>query len=228
MMKTMTADHKTKGSLGDERGIALVMALILSAIILSLSAALLFFLIYGERISGLEKRYKTALEASRGGADLVYQLIGTRGETTSTNILISDLSALSMSIPLNSSSCSGTDISGTSYSGLPAKLNTATLKSDGTLNWSNCSTSLTIDPTDNSTYDTQFSIGTNPTYTVYSKIVNTIEGNTGADFGLMKDQVVSANEQAGRTLSYMYTIEIDAENSSNPDERAKLSVLYQY
>ena len=87
---------------------------------------------------------------------------------------------------------------------------------------------MTINPATSTSYDMRFDLGANPAYRVYVKIVTTIEGNTGADLGLIKDQVTGSNEGGGLTMSYVYTLEIDAENTANPNERAKMSILYQY
>jgi hypothetical protein len=81
-------------------------------------------------------------------------------------------------------------------------------------------------------YDLQFDLSASldPPYTVYSKIVDTVEGNSGGDTGLMKSGVVNSNpgEVTVMSIPYLYTIELDAQRSGNPSERAKLSVLYQY
>jgi hypothetical protein len=76
-----------------------------------------------------------------------------------------------------------------------------------------------------------FTLGTVPLeYAVYSKIVDTVEGNTGGDEGLLNCGVVCSNPGEVQVVKvpYLYTVEIDAENSTNVAERAKLSILYQY
>jgi hypothetical protein len=87
-------------------------------------------------------------------------------------------------------------------------------------------------PSTSTTYDLRFDLGTSPypTYRVYAKIVDTVEGNSGGDEGLLKGGVVLVNtgEIAVLSIPYLYTIEVDAENRDNPSERAKLSILYQY
>ncbi len=97
--------------------------------------------------------------------------------------------------------------------------------------WSaDCNSSLTITPPvsgDNNTYDMRFDFGTNPTYRVYSKIVDTVYGNTGGDTGIVRNQVTGPNDEQGVTVPFLYTIELDAENPANPAERAKLSILYK-
>ncbi|MEK6691231.1 MAG: hypothetical protein AABY78_08040 [Nitrospirota bacterium] len=211
--------------LSTEKGIALVMVLILSAIALAIMAGLIYMIVSGTQISGIQKRYKTALEAGIGGADITYQFIKLRGETTSTNSFKTLLNTFGLySDYTTPGACTGTNMLGASFTGLAAKLNAPTST------WVNCDSSLTITPGTTSTYDITFQLGTGPTYTVYSKIVDTVEGNSGGDEGLLKSGVVISNpgEVAVKSIPYLYTIEIDAENTANSAERAKLSVLYQY
>lgn len=197
--------------LSTERGLALVMVLVLSAILLAIMAGLIYMVISGTQISGMQKRYKTALEAALGGADVTYQMIAARGNPNIpglSNFLIS------------ASSVGG-------YDCLNDKLNKKT--SD----WNSvCSSILTIDPNIQSTYDMRFDLGSvgYPTYRVYTKIVDTVVGNSGGDEGLIKSGVVSSGtgEVTVMSIPYLYTIELQAQNLDNPQERAKLSILYQY
>jgi hypothetical protein len=89
---------------------------------------------------------------------------------------------------------------------------------------------MDIYPGTPATYDMRFDLGTTPslTYRVYAKIVNTAEGNSGLDEGLGGKGVVSTGEITVVSKPYLYTLEVDAENLSNPSERAKYSILYQY
>jgi hypothetical protein len=199
---------------GNEKGIALVMVLVLSAIALAIMAGLIYMITSGTQISGMQKRYKTALEAGVGGIDVTYHFIGKRGDPEIPGINFNFSSAFT-------SVC------------MAAKLNTTT----STTNWATCSnyskaTSLTIDTTDPTSYDMSLQLGTAPfpTYNVYAKIVDTVEGNSGGDEGLLKHGVVSSGsgEVAVMSIPYLYTIEVDAQDSANPAERAKLSILYQY
>jgi hypothetical protein len=195
----------------DERGIALVMVLILSAISLAIMAALVFMLTASTQMSGIQKRYKTALEAGKGGADLTFQLIAARG-----NLSIEGLIDPATNLPARN--VGGTDC-------LTAKLNTPTTA------WpAECNSSSAIDPANSTTYDMFFDLGTIPTFRVYGKIVDTVEGNSGADIGLQKSGVVSSNsgEVTAMSIPYLYTIEVDSMNRDNPSERARYSILYQY
>lgn len=204
--------------LKNEKGIALAMVLILSAISLALMAALVYMIMSQTEISGIQKRYKTAQEAALGGSAIAYQLIAERGQFNT---------ALWSYTRITPSTCTGTS-GGTTYTGIDAKIMTSSST------WTNCSNSMTIDPNAASTsidyYDMSFELGTGTKYKVYAKIVDTIEGNSGGDEGLIKSGVVSANsgEVTVQSKPYLYTMEIDAENLTNPDARAKLSILYQY
>jgi len=212
--------------LRNEKGIALVMVLVLSAIILVIMAGLIYMLTTGTQLSGMQKRYKTALEAGKGVADITYQIIALRGETSATSSLLSELSVLNPVIT-TPNSCVTSSIAActtmTSYMGIATKFN---LPTDC---WAGCDSSLTIDPDNASTYDMQFDLGTSPTYRVYAKIADTVLGNSGGDEGLLKGGVVhSTGEINVASIPFLYTIEVDAQNQANPAERAKLSILYQY
>lgn len=209
-----------------ESGVVLLMVLILSAVALAIMAALLYLVLVGTQTSGMQKRYRTALEAGVAGSDVLTQVISMKGDLSSFNALSATPSAVL-------SACTGTSLyTGQSYSGLAAKIMTSTTATGG---WSaGCVTSL---KTDSSNYDMKFSLGTNPTYNVYAKIVDSVEGNTGSGSSnaggniLITTGVVSNNggEVQVRAVPFLYTMEMDVENAnSSSNERAKLQVLYQY
>jgi hypothetical protein len=193
--------------LASESGIALAMVLILSAIALAVMAALIYMLTAGTQISGMQKRYRTAQEAGLGGADITYQLIAARGNPN---------------IPLT-----GFSIPATSVGGVNCLVDKMTKP---TANWNAaCSNTPSINPSVASSYDMTFQLGTSPTYTVFSKIVDTVEGNSGGDEGLIKGGVVTSTGEINVvSVPYLYTLEVDTENTANPAERAKYSILYQY
>ena len=203
---------KADAILKNEKGIALVMVLVLSAIILVIMAGLIYMLTTGTQLSGMQKRYKTALEAGVGGADITYQIIGARIDNPVQ--LEGEFNFLPSFNITTTQAC----------------LNNKLLRS--TANWTACgsdSTSLTIDPSNINTYDMSFDLGAGPTYTVYSKIVDTVMGNSGGDPGLDGGPgVVPTNEVPVESIPFLYTIEVDAQNQTNPAERAQLSILYQY
>jgi hypothetical protein len=212
-----------KGGLLNEKGIALVMVLVLSAIVLVMMAGLIYMVASGTQVSGIQKRYKTAVEAGVGGANITFQVIKLKEDAPGTTSLLNALTAGGLTAIITTpAGCTSTDRYGYSFAGLNAKLNAPTSA------WSaNCDSSLTIAPPasgDNSTYDMRFDLGT---YRVYSKIVDTVYGNTGGDTGIVRNQVTGPNDEQGVTVPFLYTIELDSENPANPAERAKLSILYK-
>jgi hypothetical protein len=218
----LSSQHKT------EQGVVLVMVLVLSAVALAIMTALIYMTTIGTQTSGMQKRYHSALEAGIAGKDVIALVITQRG----------DLSSLGNLSPVATvSTCTGTSVNtGMTYTtDISAKIMTSTIGPAGTGWSSGCNSYLKIDPLNATTYDLKFTLGTNPTYTVFAKIVDTVEGNTGgsnnAGGNKLTTQAVvsgSSGEVTVMSIPYLYTIEIDAENAnSHSNERAKLQVLYQ-
>lgn len=162
-----------------EEGIALAINLILAAVMLVVMVGLIYLITSGTKVSGMQKRYRTAQEAAMGGADITTMYIGWRGAKTG-GVFVGDLT---ITPTINDpTGCAGTNIAGTGFAGWAAKLNTPSSS------WSaGCNSQTAINPNDANTYDLKFTLGGSPypVYTVYTKIVNTIEGNTGGDEGLI-------------------------------------------
>ena len=78
----------------NEKGIALVMVLILSLISLAIVSALLFMITQGTQVSGFQKFYRTAEEASLGGAEATAAFIRARGVMVSGGLFESLSNAL--------------------------------------------------------------------------------------------------------------------------------------
>ncbi|MBI5676461.1 MAG: hypothetical protein HZC48_11655 [Nitrospirae bacterium] len=195
-------------SLSNERGIALLMVLVLTAISLAVMAGMIYMITQSTIMSGVEKRYATAIEAGKAGSEVTYDYIGTRG-SPGIYTFSPGITEACRTLKLNQS----------------------------TSNWAigtTCpanSDSVTIDPLDDTTYDWSFELGTAPLdYSVFAKIVDTVEGNSAADEGLIKTGVILPNsgEIQVQSIPYIYSIEVHTENSTNSAEEAKLSVLYQY
>lgn len=222
-----------RAAIGNERGIALVIVMVLSAIALAVMSALIYMVVRGTEISGMQKRYATAYEAGKGGVDVATQVIALRGSGLDT--ALAGLIAYNATTP---SSCvvNATQIEsrtnqpcltgiGNFAAGLESKLNLPTEC------WKGCNSTATINPADATSFDMRFELGVAPLrYRVLGKIIDTKDGNAGGDEGLLKGGVVSANtgEVAVQHRPFFYTIELDAQNTSVPAERAKINVLYQY
>lgn len=172
--------------LRNEKGFALVFVMILAVIALVMTLAMLSMVSRGSYVSGQQKRYRTAVEASRGGADVMFDVIATRPDTMGSSLV--------------------------------------TKLGNPTNGWGTLDNTITITP---STSDMTINLGM---YIVYVKVVDTVVGNTGLSTGLLKSGVVttSPSEISGIAIPYLYTIEVLSQSTTNPTERSKLSVLYQY
>jgi hypothetical protein len=210
--------------IGNDRGVALVTALLLTLISLAIVMALLYLITQGVQLSAASKRYHNALEASYGGAEvftkeIIPQLMGATGTA--------NLSAL----------LSGNNPAFTNYSCIQKKLNVATANwGVPVANWPNvCGpTTKTASPLDNP--DATFTLmgtGLASNFNVYAKIVDTQPGNSdssGTD-GFIDSAAGVAYGAAGVSPKHMpatYRIEIQGQRANNPQEKAHLSVLYAY
>ncbi len=184
-------------TLRNEKGFALAFVLILAAIALAMTLGMLSMVSRGSYVSGQQKRYRTAVEAGRGGVESMLQLIKSRG-----------IAAGYMTVGNQAS--------------LDAKLGTPTTA------WIALDNAITIDPDASSTYDMRVDLGS--TYRVYSKIVDTVDGNSVASDELLKTGVVntSSGEVVVVGIPYLYTIEVLSQSRTNATERSKFTVLYQY
>ena len=120
--------------LRNEKGFALVFVLILAVIALVMTLAMLFMVSRGSYLSGQQKRYRTALEASRGGAEAMLEIIGTRGSTPPP------------------------------YANLVTEASLAPKLVNATGAWVGLDNSITINANDNATYDTRIDLGTYRVY----------------------------------------------------------------
>ncbi len=182
--------------LRNEKGFALVFVLILAAISLAMTLAMLMMVSRGSFVSGQQMRFRTAVEAGMGGMETMFQLVSNRGNPDALYTMPS-----------------------------PADVQFKLANVTGT--WAGLDNTSTIDPLVVTSYDMRIDIGT---YRVYTKIVDTVDGNSGADEGLIKTAVVNAGSGEVTVVSvpYLYTIEVLSQSTTNAPERSKLSILYQY
>ncbi len=217
-----------KGTLRSERGVALLIVLILAAVSLGIMTAMIYMIFSGTQISGMHKKYRTTAECADGGTEMFRQLIEMRGHPTDTTNYLNSLNAFSMNAVITTDvNCTGKDGTGEDHTGLVTKI-----MADGKKWSAQCKRSVTIDPADATSYDMSMELGTTHKCVVYAKIADTDEGNTGgsAQVANMHKGVVSSRGSAffGAAEGYLYAIEIEARNAANDAERVKLSILYQY
>lgn len=220
--------RNSQSAIRNEKGFALVMVLLIAVVVLGVTSALLYMITVETRISGMEKKHMIALAAT-GEAGIVSQIISARGPaidaalaaaTTGVNFQVNNAALAACQTDMSATLSNGAACSAIgSYTGLTAKINLPT----GC--WLTCDNSLTINPS-TGIYDFSYDVGA---YRTYGKIVDVARGNTGGDSNLMKTGVVvNAGQEGNKQISYLYTIELEAQAITNPLERMKLSVLYQY
>ncbi len=208
------------GRTGSQKGAALVMVLILTGIGLAFTVTLLHMVTTGAQMTGGQKRYDTALQAAKAGVDVIRQVIDAQGDPGVPF-------PVTMAFSLPALNVAGFDC-------LDNKLKNSTFEDDGTtLKWNgSCNNAVNIDPADVTSYDMTLNLGVPPNavYNVYAKIVDTVDGNSGASTGLAKTGVVitGGGEIPVKSLPYLYTIEVLALNNVNGNERARLSMLHQF
>lgn len=212
-----------KHTLGSEDGIALVTSLMLTLISLGIILSLMYLMTLGIQRSGATKRYKTALEASYGGTEFfvkdlipyIMQNSASSGSQLATSLL--------GNYPNVSPTLTSTTLA-TSQTCIQAKL------TNSTANWPAACIPTTLSP--KSQPDIQLTLpGTNnQPFTVYSKIVDTVAGNTDTSGLQLEGSGVaeSAPVITPQHFPYVYRVEVQAERASNAVEKSNISVLYAY
>jgi len=213
----------------DQKGIALVTALMLTLISLTIVMYLMYMITAGVKISGANKRYKTALEASYGSTEIVlkdvvpilFQNMTSEGWSPKNNLGASGFASF-LNIQSNTDEC------------LKEKLTRPASK------WSSACNSSSDAKTG---YDVKLNLNsTSDPFTVYTKIVDTMCSDpkpypagkcTGSDLsGINLDcGAGTAGGCGGVTVQHLpatYRIEVQGERSTNPLEKSKLSILYSY
>ena len=217
----MRTDNLPKCSrfLRNRDGIALVTALMMTLISLAVIMSLLYVMTASTQRSGAIKRYRTALEASYGGTELVVKevmpyLMNQFQSYTSSQVIshvTSDYSAVQMTP--------------TTANCLKAKFTLPTAS------WpASCSSSL--DPRINT--DLRLTLqasGNGQPFNIYSKIVDTTVGNSDTSGMRLDDAGGVANAGSGitpKSVPYIYRLEVQGERSVNALEKSNISVLYAY
>lgn len=187
--------------LNNQKGIAMIMVLILSAIVLSFTAGVLYLITQGTILSGVEKRYATALEAGFGGSEVMQQLIDSRGVLTITDY--------------------GIDLDTATDPCLEEKMNLHTE------DWTACNPDrVTKDA--NESPDFSLTLGE---YTVNAKIIDTSRGNSNTSGTALGGTGVVTSTGGLITpppIPYIYTIDVRTQRTTEPAERAEITAVYAY
>lgn len=201
----------------NNKGIALITALMMTLICLVITMSILYSVTQNIKSSAAHKAYRNSIEASYGGTEIVMNdVLPLLFRNVSTSTIKSNFSTIGFNF-LNSNNC------------IRQKLSSAPT---GT-NWSLCSDGTDVNP--KISPDLSFNLGgtSGQQYTVYSKIVDTIEGADYINPGgvpLLGGGV--ADSGGGSTgippQHFVYRVEVIGEKTANPVEKGSISVLYEY
>lgn len=192
-------------------GIALVTSLMFTLISLTMVMALMYMITASTQVSAQFKRYKTALEASYGGTELVTkEVLPLLLQNYSTSQIASQFSGISFTNEA-SQAC------------LQSKIENPTRR------WlSGCSS--TASPKQNPDFIFKLSASSGNPFVVFTKIVDTLQGNTDLS-GLQLEGTGVAEGSSSITpqhYPYAYRLEIQSERENNPTAQANIEVLYAY
>lgn len=201
--------------MNQEQGFALVTSLMMTFISLVIVMAVFYMITQNVQRTGAFKRYKTALEASYGGTDIIVKEI--------VPLVLQNITDPKTFLE-------------TQYGGTLTNFSVATTSTcmidkltKETSQWgSTCSTTTSAKSGPDMTFQLQ-ATGGRP-YTVYSKIIDTVNGNTDIS-GLQLGGAGVAESSSIITpqhIPYVYRMEVQTERSTNATEQANLSVVYAY
>lgn len=220
----------------NERGVALVTALMLTMISLGIIMALMYIVMQSTKMSSMSKFYKNSLEASYGGVEGVAKDIIPH--------VFANISSTSLAIMKTKYSNVALDFHVTDTC-MKQKLTQPPDK------WTACTADQRSDVVNFVKFapDLTFvlrGLPGQPGYKVFSKIVDTTLGNTDAAAGKSAEKLketfliagasgVSYGSQgqggsivAVKHIPYLFKFEVQGERETNAKERANLSVLYAY
>ena len=189
----------------NEKGIALIVALITALLVLILGSIALYVSLKSTNVSGSFRQYRAAIQAAKGGYE-------------KTKYIIDD-------IKVNNPDNISNVVNPTNFKD---KLNNAT--ADNTAVWTNNNSDAQNPDTTDSNPDITFNIGN---YNVYVKLINTAKGNTAIGFsGKLNAGGVTTNKSGASIIHppkvpYLYTLEIVSE-SKTTNKEADISTLYGY
>jgi len=228
-METTHPCTKTKGSLIvnqdkakiGKKGVAIVLVLMIILISSLMIGMVLYFSGKGTEISLIDKKYKTAKDASYGAVDFFLKdFIPTSisiATATPSSSIISSLNSLN----LTTSTAISKIATDTCFS---SKLLSSTSSWHGT-----CSASSDI----KTSGDIKFSLKAESStpFDVYIRITDTIQGNSNTG-GVMLEGTGVAESSSGiitpQHFPYTYSIDVQGERQLSPSERVQFEVLYAY
>lgn len=199
----------------NEKGIALVTALMLTMISLTVIMALMYMITAGTQLTGAHKRYRTALDAAHGGVDItIKDIIPT---------IMQNIEDPGMATTVEGSFGAVTlDVTATQAC-LQAKLTSPRSQWPATC-------SQQSNPKQSPDLNLLLPSSTGDKFRIYTKIVDTVKGNTDVS-GLQLEGAGVAESSPVLTpqhFPYLYRVEVQGERETNAREQSNISALYAY
>lgn len=196
---------RTRTIINNEKGMALVSALMLGVMGMLMVASLLIMVDTGTWLSGSKKRYQMALDASHGGMNFFTKEIIQRG-----------LGGTGLNTMGNYGGLLTAVISNANFN---TKLTTTGDINDGTFPNDPIDTAVTL------------TFPSAPSMSVTTAIISTSRGNSGTSSNVLQGGGVVNNNSGTITpqhIPYLYQTETLGQNTTNPIENARLSAIYAY
>lgn len=201
--------------LSENKGIALVTSLMLTLISLTIVMALLYMITRGTQLSAQQKKYKSSLEATYGGTEILTKdVIPLVLRNYSSPTLNSDVTTAFSNVNMQVTA---------TQSCLQSKL------TKPTASWpSGCSGVAEPKKAPDMTFT--LSATTGSPFIVYSKIIDTISGNTDLSGLQLEGAGVSESTSVltPQHFPYVYRLEVQGERQSSATTQANIEVLYAY
>lgn len=201
-----------KKIINNQSGVALVTSLMLTLISLTIVMSLLYMVTSGIQASAANKRYKTVLQAAYGATDLVTKDVIKKvfeGYSTSAKLQSQYPTVAGFTVD----PC------------INQKINK---NSDA---WTSACQPSSLSARQSPDLTFLLQATSNQPFRVYAKVVDTFIGNTDTAYNSNLSSALNVTEsrsETGELKPSSYRIEIQAERSNNPQERANISVLYAY
>lgn len=196
-------------------GIALVTSLMLTLISMTIVMALLYMVTQNIQMSSQQRKYHSAMEASYGGTEIfVKDILPYVLQNYSTSSMISTVTSNFNNVNLQIN---------TTQECLQKKLTLSTK------DWPpECSKTPEPKKSPDMNFTLQASAGNN--FVVYSKIVDTVQGNTDQSGLQLEGSGVAESSSILRPqhFPYIYRLEIQGERQNNSAAQANIEVLYAY
>jgi hypothetical protein len=201
-------------------GVALILVLMIVVLSAGLLSAIMYYVLSGSEVSGLQRRYQTSKEASLGVIDVfTKELIPRTLEQVNLSTVVGSITQgagiVNLIAPGASNACFQSKL--TLTTGL----------------WVGCNNATNPDPTVNPdiTFSLRSADGSNRPFVVSSKIIDTVSGNSNqSGVALEGEGVVESGlgNITSRHFPFLYTITVQGQLQGSTTERASFEILYAY